>query len=229
MNSIDIERFIRNAQGWALIALPALLMFVFSLHFREWSDFFTFRLSYEPSPPREVTRALIEAANRHPLIHDPHVIAYLGLPLLFLCAFGLYKLGRSARPLASLIGLTLTITGTFYIGGLFGMWTAFYRGLGNVEPRHLDGAAAAFAGMTFPGGAFLLTTTLAKLTLIGLGVQTQVLWGTRVVPPWCLVAAAAGSVLFVLFWDLDNWMLIGMGLLLAAFVPMRKRLLATVA
>ena len=31
--------------------------------------------------------------------------------------------------------------------------------------------------------------------------------------------------LFLAYWDLDNWMLIGMGLILAGFIPVRKALL----
>lgn len=225
MNSTKSGRLIRSVQGWALIAFPAILMLVFALHFREWNDFFAFRWRYEPRQPDIVVRALIAGANRTPLIHDPHVIAYLALPLLYLCAFGLYNLGRVARPVGAAIGLSLTLIGTLYTGGLFGMWTAFYRGLGNVESRHVEGATAAFVGMTAPGGAFLLTTTLAKLAMLGLGVQTQVLWGTRIAPPWALVASATGCALFLMFWDQDNWMLIGAALLCIGFMRMRSRLL----
>lgn len=225
MNSTNSGRLIRSLQGWALIAFPAILMLVFALHFREWTDFFAFRWQYQPRQPDSVVRALIASANRAPLIHDPHVIAYLALPLLYLCAFGLYSLGRAARPVGAAIGLSLTLIGTFYSGGLFGMWTAFYRGLGNVESRYIEGATAAFVGMTANGGAFLLTTTLAKLAMLGLGVQTQVLWGTRIVPTWALIATATGCALFLMFWDLDNWMLIGAALLCIGFMPMRSRLL----
>ena len=46
-----------------------------------------------------------------------------------------------------------------------------------MDPRYLDGAIATFRGMTEPQGAFLLTTTLAKLAIIGLAAQSLVLWG----------------------------------------------------
>jgi hypothetical protein len=35
----------------------------------------------------------------------------------------------------------------------------------------------------------------------------------------------AGSGLFLAFWDLDNWMLIGSALILIGFIPMRQALL----
>ena len=103
------------------------------------------------------------------------MIAYLALPVFPLCAFALYLLGRAKRPAASAITLMVTISGTIYLGGLFGMWTAFYRGLGLVDPANLAGATATFTAMTSPQGAFLVTTTLAKLTMIGLAVQGSLL------------------------------------------------------
>ena len=165
------------------------------------------------------------ALIRGPLLHDPHIIAYLGLPVLPLSAFALYLLGRGVRPLASAFALMLTISGTIYMGGLFGMWTAFYRGLGLVDPAHLAGATATFQAMTTPQGAFLLTTCLSKLTIVGLGVQTLVFLGRQLVPVWSIVCVIVGCGLVLAFWDLDNWMLLGMVLLLIGFFPIRKRVI----
>ena len=218
------DRSIRRVLAAALLVFPCSYLLVFVMHFRHLGDFLTFRWRYLPRPPERVVAALIAAHNRWPLIHDPHVIAYLTLPLLTLCAFGLYLLGRGARPLGSAIALMITITGTIYMGGLFGMWTAFYRGLGGVDPAHLAGATATFAAMTAPQGAFLLTTTLAKLTMIGLMVQALMLLGARVVPLWSMLCVALGSSLLLMFWDLDNWMLIGMTFILAGFIPMARAL-----
>jgi hypothetical protein len=79
--------------------------------------------------------------------------------------------------------------------------------------------------MTTPQGAFLVTTTLAKLTMVGLAAQALVMLGTRVVPAWSVLCVAAGCLFFLAFWDLDNWMMIGMLLMLAGFVRMRSALL----
>jgi len=57
------------------------------------------------------------------------------------------------------------------------MWIAFYRGLGLVDPVNLPGATATFQAMTTPQGAFLVTTWLSKLSIVGLAVQSLVLLG----------------------------------------------------
>ena len=216
---------VRKILATALLVFPGVFVLVLIMHFRHFADFFHFRTHYVPAPPERVVAALIAAHNRWPMIHDPHMIAYLALPVLPLCAFALYLLGRSARPVASAIAMMITISGSIYMGGVFGMWTAFFRGLGLVDPANQAGATATFIALTTPQGAFLVTTTLAKLTMIGLAVQALTLVGTRVVPQWAIVCVVLGCALFLMFWDLNNWMLIGTLLLFVGFLPMRKVLL----
>jgi hypothetical protein len=219
---------VRKTLAAALLVFPCVFALVFIMHFRRWADFLNFRTHYVPAPPERVVAALIAAHNRWPLLHDPHMVAYLALPVFPLCAFALYLLGRSARPRASALALIITIAGSIYMGGVFGMWTAFYRGLGMVDPAHLAGATATFTAMTAPQGAFLVTTTLAKLTMIGLAAQVLTLLGTRVAPLWSILCIALGCLLFLIFWDLDNWMLIATLLMFIGFLPMRKSLLQEV-
>jgi hypothetical protein len=209
-----------------MLLFPCLFILVFALHFHKWSDFLSFSSSYVPADPKQVVAALIRSHNRHPMIHDPHVLAYLGLPVLILCAFGIHAVGREARPTASAAALMTTLTGIVYMGGVFGMWTAFYRGLGLVDERFADGATATFTALTTPAGAFLLTTTLAKLTMVGLASQALVLLRTGSVPRWSPLSIAAGVALFLAFWDQNNWMIIGSVLILAGLLPIRKRLLS---
>lgn len=216
---------IRKILAAALLIFPGLFILVFVMHFHRAVDFLHFRLHYVPAPPERVVTALIRAQNHWPLIHDPHMIAYLGLPVFPLCAFALYVLGRRERPLASAITMMTTIIGVIYMGGVFGMWTAFYRGLGSVDPKYIEGATATFAAMTQPQGAFLVTTTLAKLTMVGLAAQALTLWRLPKVPAWSVICIVTGCVLFVTFWDLDNWMLIGTLLLMLGFLPLRTALL----
>jgi hypothetical protein len=118
----------------------------------------------------------------------------------------------------------VTAAGTIYLGGLFGMWTAFYRGLGGVDPVHLEGAIATFKAMTAPQGAFLMTTTLAKLGLIGLALQGLLLWRLPKVRTAVPILIALGSAMIVTFWDLDNWMLIGMTLIFIGFLRLTPAL-----
>ena len=207
-------------ESYLVILFPCLFMIVFLLHFHRASEFFQFKLHYVPRDPEQVVSSLVRAQNHWPLFHDPHILGYLSLPLLLFCAFALYQLSREARPRLSSLGLFVTVSGTIYLGGLFGMWTAFYRGLGEVDPRYLDGAIATFRGMTAPYGAFLMTTTLAKFSLIGLGAQGLMLWRLSGIPRRSAVFIPLGCLIILVFWDLDNWMLIGMLLLLIGLFPL---------
>ena len=202
-----------------MFLFPLLFIAVFLMHFQHPSDFFHFRLHYAPRDPARVVTGLIRAQNRWPMLADPHMLGYLGLPLLPLAAYALYTLGRAKRPLLSGIALFVTVSGTIFLGGIFGMWTAFYPGLGNVDPQYTAGAIATFQGMTAPHGAFLVTTTLGKLAIVGFGLQALTLLGMPGMPKWAVACVAAGCAMFLVFWDLDNWMLIGVALMMTGFIP----------
>ena len=204
------------------LLLPVLLVLVFLMHLRSVPQFLDFRLRYTPTPPEVVVHALAGTAPRGGLLVDPHVVAYLALPLLLLTGRMLHRVGRVRRPRASAAAFALTAVGAIYLGGLFGMWTAFYDGLRQLDPRDAGGAVAAFAAMSAPRGAFLLTTTLAKLGFVGLALQGLALWGRDARSRAAALLLAAGSALFLAFWDLDNWMLVGSLLLLAGLVAARR-------
>lgn len=210
----------RRIGSYLIILFPCLFVIVFLMHFRGVSEFFDFKWHYVPPNPDQVVSSLVRSQNNWPLFRDPHILGYLTLPLLLFCAFALYQLSRKARPRLSSIGLFVTVSGTIYLGGLFGMWTAFYRGLGAVDPHYLDGAIATFRGMTAPRGDFLLTTVLAKLSFIGLGVQGLMLWRLPGIPRRSAMLIALGCALILAFWDLDNWMLIGMMIMMIGFFPL---------
>jgi hypothetical protein len=224
MKELTVNQWIRSTQASALVGLPVLWLLMFSLHFRSLADFLVLRLQYEPVPARDKVAALIAAQNHWPMIHDPHLIGYLSLPLLVLGAFGLYSLGRQVRPALAALGLALTVTGCIYLGGVFGLFTALIRGVGNVDVRYLDGAAAMYGAVTANQGAYGLTRALAEFALLGIALQATVLWGARGVPRWAPVLVSLGCVLFLAFWDVDNLMFIGTICLLTGFVPMSKAL-----
>jgi hypothetical protein len=206
----------------SLVLFPSALLLVFLLHLRSLAAFLNLRMRYIPAAPDHMVTRLIANHNRMPLLHDPHMIAYLALPLIPLCAFSLFLLGRRVRPVASAIAAVTTVSGAIFMGGLFAMWIAFYRGLGQVDPQYTAGAIATFAAMTSPHGAFLVITSLAKLTMVGMAAQALVLLGTRIVPKWSIGCVTLGCTLFLMFWDLDNWMLIGSALLFAGWLPMSR-------
>lgn len=214
---------VRRVLASALLVFPCLFILVFLMHFRKPADFFDFRSHYEQRAPEQTVATLIRAQNRWPMVHDPHIIGYLALPLIPLCAFAMYTVARKRRPLAAAITMMTTVTGTIYLGGIFGMWTAFYRGLGLVDPSQTEGAIATFKAMTTNQGAFWLTTTLGKLAMVGFAAQGLTLIGS--IKRWAVACIVAGALLFLLFWDLDNWMTLGTLLMLAGFLPVRQALL----
>jgi hypothetical protein len=203
------------------LLLPVLLVLVFLMHLRSLPQFLDFRLRYVPTPPDVVVHALAGRDRGAGRMVDPHLIAYLSLPLLLATGRMLHRIARARRPLASAIAFGVTAVGTVYLGGLLGMWTAFFGGLVHLDPRDADGAVAAFAAMSAPRGAFLLTTTLAKLAFVGLALQGLALWGRDARSRAAALFLAVGSALFLVFWDLDNWMLVGSLLLMAGVLCAR--------
>lgn len=222
MNTFPAPRFVRQSQAIALVALPLALLLMLALHFRALAEFFVFRTRYVPVPAEQKVAGLIQAANRWPMIHDPHLIGYLALPLFVSCAFALYAAARGTRPLLATLGLCLTVVGTIYLGGVFGLYTALTRGLGDVDPRNLAGAVATYAAVTADRGAYGLTRALAQLTMVGVALQSMALWKVTGVPRWSPLLVTAGCALFLAFWDVDNAMFVGGALLLGGFVPISR-------
>jgi hypothetical protein len=215
-------RFRSFASAALPMLLPVMLVLVFAMHLRSLPQFLDFRLRYVPAPPEVVVPWLVAHGLQRPLLHDPHVIAYLALPLFLATALMLHGIGRPRRPVASAAACMTTVVGTIYLGGLFGMWTSFFDGLTRVDPRDVDGAVATFSAMTSPHGAFLLTTTLAKLAFVGLALQGLVLWSRDARARAAAICIVAGCVLFLAFWDLDNWMLVGSVLLMLGLALARS-------
>jgi hypothetical protein len=224
MNEPPVDRFVRRSQAFALVGLPLFWMLMFVLHFRSLADFFVFHERYVPAPAADKVTHLIEARNLWPMIHDPHLIGYLTLPLLVLGAFGLYAIGRRARPGIAVLGVSLTVTGSIYLGGVFGLFTALTRGLGDVDSRYTAGAIATYAAVTADHGAYGLTRALAELTMLGLALQALALWRVPRVPGWAPVLIILGCGLFLAFWDVDNLMFVGSLCLIAGFVTIAREL-----
>ena len=224
MNEPPVDRFVRHSQAFALVMLPLLWMLMLALHFRSLADFFVFHERYVPAPAADKVTHLIEARNLWPMIHDPHLIGYLSLPLLVLGAFGLYAVGRRARPRVAVLGVSLTVTGSIYLGGVFGLFTALTRGLGDVDSRYTQGAIATYAAVTADHGAYGLTRALAELAMLGLAVQALALWRAPRVPRWAPALVILGCAIFLAFWDVDNLMFVASLCLIAGFVTIAREL-----
>jgi len=224
MNELPVDRFARHAQASALVGLPLLLMLMLVLHFHSLSEFLVFRDHYVPVPAADKVTRLIEAGNRWPMIHDPHLIGYLSLPLFVLGALGLYRVGRRVRPGLASLGVTLTVVGTIYLGGVFGLFTALTRGIGDVDARYTDGAIATYAAVTADHGAYGLTRMLAELAMLGLALQAAALWRAPRVPRWATAMVILGCAFFLAFWDVDNMMFVGSLCLMTGFMPVAMEL-----
>jgi hypothetical protein len=225
MNDQAVQQFIRRAQASALVGLPVLWLLMFAMHFRSIAEFFVFRGHYIPVPAAEKVMRLIAAKNRWPMIHDPHLLGYLSLPLLVLGAFGLYRVGRRVRPAVATLGIAMTVTGTIFLGGVMGLFTTIVRSLGDVDARFTDGAIATYSAVTAEDGAYGLTRGLAQLALWGIVVQILAMWKSPNIPRWATAAAIFGCMLFLAFWDVDNMMFIGSLGLLAGFFPVSREIL----
>jgi hypothetical protein len=224
MNESPVDRFARHAQALALVGLPLFWMLMLVLHFRSLADFFVFHERYVPAPAADKVTRLIEARNLWPMIHDPHMIGYLTLPLFVLSALGLYRIGRRIRPGIATLGVSLTVTGSIYLGGIFGLFTALTRGLGDVDSRYMEGAIATYVAVTADRGAYGLTRTLAELAMLGLAIQAVALWRAPRVPHWAPVMVILGCAFFLAFWDVDNLMFVGALCLTAGFLPIATEL-----
>jgi len=215
MQTSDVESLIRRSQGVALLAMPALWLLMLALHFHALADFFTLNLRYVAPSAADTVHRLMAARHRAPLIHDQHVLGYLSLPVLLLAAFGLYRLGRGARPALAAAGLSLTAIGTIYTGGVFGLYTALMRAVGDVDPALADGAIATYVAATAHTGAYALTRGLAQLSVVGLALQAWTVRDVAGIPRAATLLVVLGCALFFAFWDIDNLMFVG-GLCLAA-------------
>jgi hypothetical protein len=224
MKTLLVDRFARQSQAMALVALPVLWLIMSLLHFHSLEDLFIVRLRYVPHPAPDTVNRLIAAHNRWPMIHDPHWIGYLSLPLLVLGAFGLHALGRRVRPAIAALGVSLTVTGCLYVGGVFGLFTALMRGLGDVDPRFTDGAIATYAAATADHGAYGLTRALAQLALLGVAVQAMALWRAPHIPNWSTATTILGCASLLAFWDIDNLMIVGEICLIIGLLPISREL-----
>jgi hypothetical protein len=224
MNTPSIDRFVRRSQAIALLALPLLWLLMLARHFHTLADFLVFHARYVPAPAADTVTRLIEAQNRLPTIHDPHLIGYLSLPLFVLGAFGVYAVGRRLWPGVAALGVSLTVLGSIYLGGVFGLFTALTHGLGDVDPRYTEGAIATYTAVTSVHGAYGLTRALAQLAMLGLAIQAIALWRAPSVPRWAPASVTLGCVLFLAFWDLDNLMFVGSLCLIVGFAPIAREL-----
>ena len=218
------RRLVRRAGAGAMLWFPALFMVVFVMHHRSLQQFFTFRLRFTPPDAERMVSRLIEIGRARAVVHDPHVLGYLSMPVFLACVLSVARLLWTRTPGIALVGGTLGAIGSIYLGSLFGTWSAFFA-IGNVPPEHLAGATAAWKALTEMQGVLALTTLLSRLAIVSLVVLAAGLWRSRVVARWSPLLIAAGSLLILAFADLDNWMFLGSSLIFIGMIPVRRAIL----
>lgn len=211
------KRVARTAGAISLILFPLLLMLAFALHYSSLSEFFVFKLRYVPNSAREFMDTLTGPQGAR-LYTIPHLIAYLSVPFLIASALSLAHVLFKRRPWFALVGASLTCIGAIYLGGVFGAWLSF-AAIGNVKAGQIEGAIPALEALTVMQGPLLLTSVLSALALMGLMVLAAGLFLSRTVPKWSAALIFIGSLIILVFTDLDNWMFIGAFMILLGVAP----------
>jgi hypothetical protein len=162
--------------------------------------------------------------NASRLYTIPHLVGYLGLPLLISTALCLSSILFKKRPWFALVGASLACIGAIYMGGVFGTWLSF-AAIGNVTAAQVEGAIPALEALTKMQGALLLTSILSALSLLGLMVLAVGLFISRIVPRWSAIMIFIGNLMIIAFMDLDNLMFIGAFIMLLGMAPISLKLL----
>jgi hypothetical protein len=109
------------------------------------------------------------------------------------------------------------------MAGVVSSWLSF-AAIGRVQPAYYDGARAALIELTNKQGFLKWNTGCSYLAFIGLMLLAAGLWRSRQFPKINMICILLGSLLFIFFMDMDNWMLIGSILLSVGLLPVIKRL-----
>jgi len=201
----------------SLLLFPVMMMLAFAMHFKDLADFFVFELKYVPNST-ESFMATLSGPNKNRLFVIPHIVGYMGMP--FMAATGMYlgKILYPKKPLLAIIGSSMTVTGVFFLSGVFAAWLSF-AAVGNVPVASTENAITVLRELTKMQGPLLLMTTLSVLSISGLIILGTGLLISRIIPTWSAALFLLGNIFIITFMDLDNWMFIGALLILIAMLP----------
>ena len=223
MNNQKIITNLCRLGAISLVAFPALLIIAFIFHFTgefTLADFLKLKFTYvQPSPERfmEVLRS-----NSPMAFVLPHLILYLALPLGIPAVIYLGTFLFERKPLLSIVGISTSVIGVIYMGGVFGSWLSF-SAIGNVSADQVAGAIPALAALIKEQGMLMMTSMLAGLGLLGFMIIAAGLFYTRAIPRWQAALIFAGNLMIIAFMDIDNLTLIGSTLWFIGTLPFLKR------
>ena len=210
----------------SLAALPLVLIVSFILHFfGEFtpSDFLVLRLRYQ-QPPAERFMELFQSDDIVAFVL-PHLLIYLALPLMIPAAAYLAALLLGKHPRLAIAGVTLTSFGVVFMGGVFGSWLSF-TAVGNVADVEIATSVSALRTLISNNSMLTMTSMLAAPSMIGVLVLTAGLFSSRILPRHEAALIFAGTLLIVVFMDIDNLMLVGSVLFFAGAFPSFRRQMA---
>ena len=213
--------FTKKCLAFCLLAFPVLSILAFLLHFHSLSGFFHFTWTRPPYHAEGLFNALVSGRGHGFVV--AHSFVYLAMPFLILTILVLTWYLLQVDQVLALVGAVLGIIGGLAMVGVIATWLSF-AGVAHVDPQYYDGARAALVELTKMQGTLGLNTTLSYACFIGLIILSGGLIIRRQFPPLNMILIMVGSLLFILFMDMDNWMLIGTVLLGIGLIPVVKRL-----
>ncbi len=129
------------------------------------------------------------------------------------------------KPIFTIISVITGIIGCMALAAVFGAWLSF-SGVATVNRNDYEGARAGFTELVKMKGMLKMITMGSYLSFISIMILAIGLISTKKFNTWNLFAIIIGSIIFVVFMDLDNWMFVGSLFLLVGFIPVYKRLRA---
>lgn len=212
---------IRKTLALALLLFPLLSVLAFALHFHSLSGFFHFRWTRPPYNGEGLFNALVSGRGHGFFI--AHVIVYAAVPFLLVAVLVLSWYLLPHYPWAAFLGAVLGVLGCLAMAGVVSTWLSF-ASVSTVPLQYYEGARAALVELTRVQGMLKWNTLCSYAIFAGLIVLAVGLWMCRQFPKGNMLCILAGSLLFFLFMDMDNWMLIATILLFFGFLPAVKRL-----
>jgi hypothetical protein len=195
------------------------MMLGFILHFRSFSSFFHFKLSHGTYNAGSLFDTLV--AGRGHVFIVAHFVVFLSVPLFMLATLILSWFLFPTKPLLAFAGAAIGLIGCAFMAGTVAAWLCF-SGIYGVDLAYYEGAKAGFIQLVQMKGMLNILTQGSYLSFVGIIILAAGLMKTF--KPLNMLCIIAGSLLFMIFMDLDNWMFIGSVLLLAGFIPVSKKL-----
>lgn len=216
------DQKLRRTLAISLMAFPVLAIIAFLLHFHSLHGFFNFYWTRPPYHAEGLFNALTSGSHGHGFI-IAHVFVYCSVPFLLLTVLVLSWYLLKTSQMAALTGGALGIIGSLSMAGVISSWLSF-AAVGHVEPQYYDGARAALIELTNMQGILHANTLLSYLIFVSLIILATGLWIGKQFPPFNMALIILGSLMFIKFMDMDNWMLIATILIFWGLAPVIRRL-----